>query len=106
MNEDGYTLAELISEFYKRHHRENSLDEMKIIESWKSVVGGFIAAHTLDLRITKGILYVKVDADSFHTNRSRTSRKANHQKSIRMPFIPDFFNFGKRALPHIFHTNA
>ena len=64
MNEDGYTLAELISEFYKRHHRENSLDEMKIIESWKSVVGGFIAAHTLDLRITKGILYVKVDADS------------------------------------------
>ena len=64
MNEDGYTLAELISEFYKRHRRENSLNEMKIIESWKSVVGGFIAAHTLDLRITKGILYVKVDADS------------------------------------------
>ncbi|MBQ4547973.1 MAG: DUF721 domain-containing protein [Bacteroidales bacterium] len=64
MNEDGYTLAELINEFYRRHNRENSLDEMKIIESWKSVVGGFIAAHTLDLRITKGILYVKVDADS------------------------------------------
>ena len=64
MNEDGYTLAELINEFYRRHNRENSLDEMKIIESWKSVVGGFIAAHTLDLRITKGILYIKVDADS------------------------------------------
>ena len=64
MNEDGYTLTELINEFYRRHNRENSLDEMKIIESWKSVVGGFIAAHTLDLRITKGILYVKVDADS------------------------------------------
>ena len=67
MNEDGYTLAELIKEFYKRHHREDSLDEMKIIESWKSVVGGFIAAHTLDLRITKGILYVKVDADSLRS---------------------------------------
>lgn len=64
MNEDGYTLAELINEFYKRHNRENCLDEMKIVESWKSVVGGFIAAHTLDLRITKGVLYVKVDADS------------------------------------------
>lgn len=64
MNEDGYTLAELINEFYKRHHRENSLDEMKIIESWKSVVGEFIAFHTLELHITKGILYVKVDADS------------------------------------------
>ena len=67
MNEDGYTLAELINEFYKRHNRENSLDEMKIIESWKSVVGGFIAAHTLDLRITQGILYVKVDADSLRS---------------------------------------
>jgi predicted nucleic acid-binding Zn ribbon protein len=67
MNEDGYTLAELINEFYKRHHREDSLDEMKIIESWRSVVGGFIAAHTLDLRITKGILYVKVDADSLRS---------------------------------------
>ena len=67
MNEDGYTLAELINEFYKRHNRENSLDEMKIIESWKSVVGGFIAAHTLDLRITKWILYVKVDADSLRS---------------------------------------
>ncbi len=67
MNEDGYTLAELINEFYKRHHRENSLDEMKIIDSWKNVVGGFIAAHTLDLRITKGILYVKVDADSLRS---------------------------------------
>lgn len=67
MNEDGYTLAELINEFYKRHNRENTLDEMKIIESWKSVVGGFIAAHTLDLRITKGILYVKVDADSLRS---------------------------------------
>ena len=67
MNEDGYTLAELINEFYKRHNRDNSLDEMKIIESWKNVVGGFIAAHTLDLRITKGILYVKVDADSLRS---------------------------------------
>ena len=67
MNEDGYTLAELINEFYKRHHREDSLDEMKIIESWRSVVGGFIAAHTLDLRITKCILYVKVDADSLRS---------------------------------------
>lgn len=64
MNEDGYTLAELINEFYKSHNRENSLDEMKIIESWRSVVGGFIASHTLDLRITNGIMYVKVDADS------------------------------------------
>ena len=37
---------------------------MKILESWRSVVGDFISSHTLDLRIIKHILYVKVDADS------------------------------------------
>ncbi len=64
MNDNGQTIEELIKEFYRLHHRENSLDEMKIISSWTSVVGEFIASHTLDLRITKGILYVNVDADS------------------------------------------
>lgn len=64
MNEDGYTLAELIREFYKNHNREYGLEETKILESWRSVVGDFISNHTLDLRITRNILYVKVDADS------------------------------------------
>ena len=91
MNEDGYTLAELISEFYKRHHRENSLDEMKIIESWKSVVGGFIAAHTLDLRITKGILYVKVDADSLRNELmySKTILLRNINRVSGTDFLKD-----------------
>ena len=64
MNEDGYTLAELIKAFYKNHNRENGFEEMKILESWRSVVGDFISAHTLDLRIVRHVLYVKVDVDS------------------------------------------
>ena len=64
MNEDGYTLAELIKAFYKNHNRENGYEEMKVLESWRSVVGDFISAHTLDLRIVKRVLYVKVDVDS------------------------------------------
>ncbi len=64
MNEDGYTLAELIKAFYKNHNRDNGFEEMKILESWRSVVGDFISSHTLDLRIIKHVLYVKVDADS------------------------------------------
>lgn len=67
MNEDGYTLAELIKEFYKRHNRENGLEEMKILESWRAVVGDFISNHTLDLRIIRSVLYVKVDADSLRS---------------------------------------
>lgn len=91
MNEDGYTLSELINEFYKRHNRENSLDEMKIIESWKSVVGGFIASHTLDLRITKGILYVKVDADSLRNELmySKTILLRNINRVSGTDFLKD-----------------
>ena len=91
MNEDGYTLAELINEFYKRHHREDSFDEMKVIESWKSVVGGFIAAHTLDLRITKGILYVKVDADSLRSELlySKTILLRNINRVSRTNLLKD-----------------
>ena len=91
MNEDGYTLAELINEFYKRHNRENSLDEMKIIESWRNVVGGFIAAHTLDLRITKGILYVKVDADSLRNELmySKTILLRNINRVSETDFLKD-----------------
>ena len=91
MNEDGYTLSELINEFYKHHNRENSLDEMKIIESWKSVVGGFIASHTLDLRITKGILYVKVDADSLRNELmySKTILLRNINRVSGTDFLKD-----------------
>lgn len=67
MDENGYTLGELIKEFYRKHNRENTLDEVKILESWNSVVGEYIAYHTLDLRVSKGILYVKVDADSLRS---------------------------------------
>lgn len=67
MDENGYTLGELIKEFYRKHNRENTFDEVKILESWNSVVGEYIAYHTLDLRASKGILYVKVDADSLRS---------------------------------------
>ncbi len=91
MNEDGYTLAELINEFYKSHNRENCLDEMKIIESWKDVVGGFIASHTLDLRISKGVLYVKVDADSLRNELmySKTILLRNINRVSGTDFLKD-----------------
>lgn len=91
MNEDGYTLAELINEFYKSHNRENCLDEMKIIESWKNVVGRFIASHTLDLRISKGVLYVKVDADSLRNELmySKTILLRNINRVSGTDFLKD-----------------
>ena len=58
------TLGEMIKAFYHDNHRDNALDEQKILDSWNDIVGDFIAAHTLKKTIKNGIFYVKVDADS------------------------------------------
>ena len=58
------TLGEMIKAFYHDNHRDNALDEQRILDSWNDIVGDFIAAHTLKKSIKNGIFYVKVDADS------------------------------------------
>ena len=58
------TLGDMIKAFYHDNHRDNALDEQKILDSWDDVVGDFIAAHTLKKSIRNGVFYVKVDADS------------------------------------------
>lgn len=58
------TLGDMIKAFYHDNQRDSALDEQVILDSWKGVVGDFVAAHTLHTSIKNGILYVKVDADS------------------------------------------
>lgn len=57
-------LGDLIKTFYHENNRDNALKEQAVLDSWKDVVGDFIAAHTMKTSITNGVLYVKVDADS------------------------------------------
>lgn len=58
------TLGEMIKAFYHDNQRDDALDEQRILDSWKDVVGDFINAHTLKTSINNGVFYVKVDADS------------------------------------------
>lgn len=58
------TLGEMIKAFYHENHRDGAIDEQKILDAWKNVVGNFINSHTLKTSIKNGVLYVKVDADS------------------------------------------
>ena len=58
------TLGDAIKAFYHDNHRDSALDEQRILDSWKDVVGDFIDAHTLKKSIKNGVFYVKVDADS------------------------------------------
>lgn len=58
------TLGEMIKAFYHDNQRDSALDEQIILDSWKEVVGDFIAAHTLHTSVKNSVFYVKVDADS------------------------------------------
>lgn len=75
------TLGEMIKAFYHENQRDNALDEQKILDSWKDVVGDFINAHTLKKSIKNGVFYVKVDADSLKNEllfaKSMLLRKLN-----------------------------
>ena len=75
------TLGDAIKAFYHDNHRDSALDEQRILDSWKDVVGDFITAHTLKKNIKNGILYVKVDADSLKSEllyaKSMLLRKLN-----------------------------
>ena len=71
---DVKPLAELIKQFYEMRRGAGYLDEVKVINSWKQVVGSFIASHTIDLYIRNGVLFVRVDSDALRVelNYSKT----------------------------------
>ena len=75
------TLGDMIKAFYHDNHRDNALDEQRILDSWNDVVGDFIATHTLKKSIKNGVLYVKCDADSLKNEilyaKSMLLRKLN-----------------------------
>ena len=71
---DVHPLKELIKQFYEMRRGAGYLDEVKVVNSWKDVVGPFIASHTIDLNIRNGVLFVRVDSDALRVelNYSKT----------------------------------
>ena len=63
-------LGDLIKEFIVMHKGPDFLDEMKAVDAWPKVVGTFIASHTIDVSIKKGVLFVRVDSDALRSELS------------------------------------
>lgn len=84
-------LGDLIKTFYHENNRDNALKEQAILDSWRSVVGDFIAAHTVKTSITNGVLYVKVDADSLRNELvfSKSTLLKNLNKSVDGEILKD-----------------
>lgn len=67
---DVRTVGELIKEFYEQHKGPDYIDELKVINSWKKVVGPFIASHTINLAVRNHVLHVRVDSDALRSELS------------------------------------
>lgn len=89
---DVKPLGDLIKEFYELHKGPGYIDEVKVINSWKQVVGPFIAAHTIDLSIKNGVLFVRVDSDALRN-------ELNYSRSLLLKNLNDLV--GKEVLNEI-----
>lgn len=57
-------LGEVIEELLRRYNLKDQWDAARVVQSWESVVGSYIASHTTDIHINKGVLYVYLDSDA------------------------------------------
>jgi predicted nucleic acid-binding Zn ribbon protein len=89
---DVHTVGELVREFYELHKGPDYIDELKVINSWKKVVGPFIASHTIDLAIRNHVLYVRVDSDALRSELS-------YSKSLLIKNLNDLV--GKEVISEI-----
>jgi predicted nucleic acid-binding Zn ribbon protein len=56
------SLGEAIRAILKSYKLDSKFTEAGLVNSWEGVVGPMIASHTVQLRVYKKKLYVKVDS--------------------------------------------
>lgn len=56
------TLGQAIKELLKTYNLEDKMTEVKLVNSWENVVGKMIAKHTIDIKLKKRKLFVKMDS--------------------------------------------
>ena len=62
--DNSYNLQELIEKLIKAYRWDGKISELKIIDSWKSVVGPMIERHTTGIQLKGKILYVSLDSSA------------------------------------------
>lgn len=56
------TLGQVIRELLNTYNLTDKLTEVRLVNSWESVVGKMIAKHTINLKVKKRKLFVKLDS--------------------------------------------
>lgn len=70
MRNEVHTIGELINAYITAVKGADFVDSQRIVNSWKSVVGDFIASHTLDVYYSNNKLFVRVDSDVLRSELS------------------------------------
>jgi hypothetical protein len=58
------SLGKVIQEFLRINRLDSKLSDVRALDCWPKVVGPMISNHTIDLRIDKKTLYVRLDSDA------------------------------------------
>ena len=85
------SIGDVIKEFMTERKGPDFIDELRVINSWKSIVGAYISAHTLDLHIKNGILMVCLDSDALRNemNYSKTLLLKNINEMVGRNLLKD-----------------
>lgn len=57
-----YTLKEAISEMMRTYRLQGKMDEVKLLDSWETLMGPAIAKYTRKIYIDNRILYVELNS--------------------------------------------
>jgi hypothetical protein len=56
------SIGELLSAFVKENKLDSRLQEVELISTWKKIAGEYIANHTTEIKIYKGVLHLQLDS--------------------------------------------
>jgi predicted nucleic acid-binding Zn ribbon protein len=88
-NKHFVTLGDAIDQFLEKNNLKSKINEVKLAETWETLVGTVIKSHTKELYIKEKTLYVKVDSSvvrqEINFMRRRLADKIN--KAFRSELI-------------------
>lgn len=57
-------IGAVLDELLRRYNLKDRWDAAKVVQSWESIVGSYIASHTTDIHLQNGVLFVYLDSDA------------------------------------------
>jgi predicted nucleic acid-binding Zn ribbon protein len=67
--------GDLLPAFMQQLGLKERLHESEVIDSWKQIVGEFIAAHSAPVALRNGVLYVRVLQPALHYQLEQISKR-------------------------------